>query len=99
MAIVYRNETTNEWTDNHKEAVQWFNNGNNVELNRINSNTGELIKCAEWVWQNVCSMSMSERHIQCPQLMDTLLCNLHNTCDVDTVRPAQTFTLVNSMCL
>ena len=50
MTIIYRNEKTDEWTDNHKEAVQWFNNGNNVELNRINSNTGELVKCAEWVW-------------------------------------------------
>ena len=63
MTIIYRNERTDEWTDNHKEAVQWFNNGNNVELNRINSNTGELIKWAEWVWQNKRSMSMSERHI------------------------------------
>lgn len=63
MTIIYRNERTDEWTDNHKEAVQWFNNGNSVELNRINSNTGELVKCAEWVWQNKRSMSMSERHI------------------------------------
>lgn len=96
MTIMYRNERTNEWTDNHKEAVQWFNNGNNVELNRINSNTGELIKCAEWVWQNVCSMSMSERHIQCPQLMDTLLCNLNNTHGADSVHHQQTFRKMNS---
>lgn len=71
MKLYYRNETTNDWTENHKEAVQWFSNGNNVELNRVDPTTGELFKCAEWMWQNKRSMSMSERHIQCPQLMDT----------------------------
>ncbi len=49
--LYYKNENTNEWTDNHREAVQWFNNGNNVELDRIDTSTGELFKCAEWVWQ------------------------------------------------
>ena len=48
--LYYKNENTNEWTDNHREAVQWFNNGNNVELDRIDTSTGELFKCAEWVW-------------------------------------------------
>lgn len=60
--LYYMNESTGEITDNHKEAVQWFNNGNNIELDKVDPSTGELLKCSEWIWQNKHSMSMSERH-------------------------------------
>lgn len=48
--LYYMNEITGELTENHKEAMQWFNMGANVELEKVDPNTGELVKCAEWVW-------------------------------------------------
>lgn len=49
--LYYYNEITGDWTTNLKEAAEWYRNGYAVELNKMDMDTGELKKCAEWVWQ------------------------------------------------
>ena len=48
--LYYHNKITEEWTTDHKEAVNWYRNGYAVELNKMDPETGALEKCAEWVW-------------------------------------------------
>ena len=49
--LYYHNEITDDWTTDHKEAVNWYRKGYAVELNKMDPETGALEKCAEWVWQ------------------------------------------------
>lgn len=69
--LYYHNEITGDWTDSHKKAVAWYNDGYAVELNKVDPETGALEKCAEWVWQkNKCppggdmKMSLPGGHIR-----------------------------------
>ena len=48
--LYYENAYSEEITTNHKEAVEWFRHGFNINLRKVDPNTGALEIIEKWEW-------------------------------------------------
>lgn len=48
--LYYEKNGTYEITTNHRQAVEWYRQGYNINLRKMNPETGELEIVLTWEW-------------------------------------------------